>query len=333
VWGWRRSRGHDLQRRILALIAALLVAGPARAFVVEHLTPQAVNAVTFNEGVQYSRATLVGAQVLLSRARFSPGAIDGERGANTVRALVAFQAARGLDVSGELNQATWEKLVEAFAGPILRPYQITALDAKGPFVPEIPVQFEEQAKLKKLGYTGLREALAERFHMSEALLDALNPVARLDVGVTIMVPNVATSSLPAAERLEVNKSEKLVRVFGAGGALLAVFPASIGSLEKPAPSGSVTIKKVARGPSYTYQPRYAFAGVTADKPFRIPGGPNNPAGTVWIDFGRDGLGIHGTPDPENIGKTASHGCVRLTNWDAEALASAVKKGVTVDFVE
>jgi lipoprotein-anchoring transpeptidase ErfK/SrfK len=169
--------------------------------------------------------------------------------------------------------------------------------------------------------------------MSEALLDALNPGTTYEAGVTGVVANVATSSLPAAERVEVRKGEKLVRVFGAGGILLAAFPASIGSLEKPAPSGSLTIRKVARGPSYTYTPKYAFAGVVADKPFRIAGGPNNPAGTVWIDFGRNGLGIHGTPDPENIGKTASHGCVRLTNWDAEALASAVKKGVTVDFID
>jgi lipoprotein-anchoring transpeptidase ErfK/SrfK len=322
-----------LQRWILAVVAALLAAGPARAFVVEHLTPEAVNAVIFNEDARYNRTTLTGAQVLLSRARFSPGTIDGEWGANTARAVMAFQAARGLDTSGELDRATWDKLAETSAGPILRSYVITAFDAKGPFIPEIPARLEEQAKLKKLSYTSLREALAERFHMSEALLDALNPGVNFEAGVTIVVANVATSSLPAAERVEVRKGEKLVRVYGAGGALLAVFPASIGSIEKPAPSGSLTVRKVARGPSYTYKPRYAFAGVVADKPFRIAGGPNNPAGTVWIDFGRDGLGIHGTPDPEKIGKTASHGCVRLTNWDAEALASAVKKGVTVDFVD
>jgi lipoprotein-anchoring transpeptidase ErfK/SrfK len=322
-----------LQRCILAVIAALLTVGPARAFVVEHLTPAAVNAALFNEDVRYSRATLVGAQVLLSRARFSPGVIDGERGANTARAVMAFQAARSLDVSGELDQTTWEKLAETSAGPILRSYLITALDAKGPFVEQIPAQLEEQAKLKKLGYTGLREALAERFHMSEGLLDALNPGTVLGAGVTIVVANIASPNLPAAERVEVRKGEKLVRVFGAGGALLAAFPASIGSPEKPAPTGSVTIRKVARGPSYTYKPQYAFAGVMAEKPFRIAGGPNNPAGTVWIDFGRDGLGIHGTPDPENIGKTASQGCVRLTNWDAEALAGAVKKGTVVDFID
>jgi lipoprotein-anchoring transpeptidase ErfK/SrfK len=315
------------------VVAALLAAGSARAFVVERLTPEAVNAVVFTDEVRHARATLVSAQVLLSRSRFSPGAIDGERGANTVRAIMAFQAARGLDVSGELDQATWEKLAAAFPGPGLRSYRITAQDAKGPFVEEIPAQLEAQARLKKLGYTGPREALAERFHMSEALLTALNPDTPFEAGVTITVANVATTALPPAERIEVRKGEKLLRVFGAGGSLLAAFPASIGSLEKPAPSGSVTIRKVARGPSYTYSPKYAFPGVAAEKPFRIAGGPNNPAGTVWIDFGRDGLGIHGTPDPENIGKTASHGCVRLTNWDAEALASAVKKGVTVDFID
>ena len=169
--------------------------------------------------------------------------------------------------------------------------------------------------------------------MSEALLMALNPGTSFEVGANVTVANVATTSLPAAERIEVRKGEKLLRVFGADGSLLAAFPASVGSLEKPGPSGSMTIRKVARGPSYTYSPKYAFRGVAAEKPFRIAGGPNNPAGTVWIDFGRDGLGIHGTPDPDSIGETASHGCVRLTNWDAEALASAVRRGVVVDFVD
>ena len=112
---------------------------------------------------------------------------------------------------------------------------------------------------------------------------------------------------------------------------MATYPATIGSEEKPAPSGTLKVERIARNPDYTYNPKYAFKGVKADKPFTIKPGPNNPVGTVWIALSKEGYGIHGTPDPAKVGKTSSHGCVRLTNWDAEELAGTIEKGARVDF--
>jgi lipoprotein-anchoring transpeptidase ErfK/SrfK len=278
------------------------------------------------------------AGILLDRARFSPGAIDGRPGENLDKAIKAFQAAQGLQPSGNLDPDTWARLTQTSTDPAVIDYAITPEDAKGPFLDKIPPKMEEMEGLKRLSYTSAREELAEKFHMSEALLQALNPGKNFEeAGTQILVANVAAA--PAADkslkgkvaRIEINKAARALQAFDADGKLLAFYPASIGSEEKPAPSGTLEVRAVAENPTYTYNPEYQFKGVKTDRKFTIAAGPNNPVGAVWIDLSLKSYGIHGTPEPERVGKTYSHGCVRLTNWDVKQLASMVKKGTVVDF--
>jgi lipoprotein-anchoring transpeptidase ErfK/SrfK len=220
---------------------------------------------------------------------------------------------------------------------VVTTYTISARDVAGPFTEEIPENYEEKAKLERLDYTGPAQMLAERFHMDDALLRALNPGKALDqAGTVIVVANVTVK--PAALRgrigkIEVDKAEKSLRVLAPDGKLLAYYPASIGSEEKPAPSGTLKVERVAQHPSYTYNPAFRFKGVNAERELKIAPGPNNPVGVVWIALNQKTYGIHGTSEPEKVGKAASHGCVRLTNWDALALAGMVRKGTPVEFLE
>ena len=285
---------------------------------------------------------IVKAQVLLDRARFSPGAVDGRSGENFVGALRAFAGAQGLTASDELDRAVFEKLQATSADPVAMDYTITDEDVKGPFTP-IPAKMEEQADLDAMAYTTPREMLAERFHMQRDLLSALNPDKPFDKAGTVItvaaVPPLGTGKVkgppqdPRVARIEVDKDARRVQAFGEDGKLVATYPASIGSEEKPAPSGSFKVQGVAFDPWYTYDPKYRFKGVKSRKKFSIHPGPNNPVGVVWIDLSIPSYGIHGTPEPEKVGKTESHGCIRLTNWDARDLALHTKRGAKVDFVE
>ena len=283
------------------------------------------------------------AQVLLDRARFYPGAIDGRKGENYQHALSAFAMAQGLSATTELTQEVWDKLQATSDKPVVTDYTLTDADASGPYVERIPRKMEDQAELKDLGYTNAREMLAERFHMGRDLVSALNPGKPLDkAGTTIAVAAVDPMTLdkpkakdlpqdPKVERIEVDKGSRDVRAFGADGKLLGYYPASIGSSEKPAPSGDTKVKGVAFDPDYTYNPKYGFKGVKAQHKFTIQSGPNNPVGLVWIDLAIPSYGIHGTPEPEKVGKTESHGCIRLTNWNARDLAMHVARGAKVSF--
>ncbi len=288
---------------------------------------------------------VVKAQVLLDRAHFYPGAIDGRTGENYKRALSAFAVAQGLPATQSLNPEVWDKLQATSDKPVVTDYTITESDASGPYVERIPPKMEQQAELKTLGYTNAREMLAERFHMGRDLVSALNPGKSLDkAGTVIAVAAVEPMGTdkpkakdlpesPKVERIEVGKASRDVRAFGADGKLLAYYPASIGSSEKPAPSGDTKVKGVAFDPDYTYNPKYAFKGVKAQHKFTIQSGPNNPVGLVWIDLAIPSYGIHGTPEPEKVGKTESHGCIRLTNWNARDLAAHVTRGAEVVFKE
>lgn len=280
---------------------------------------------------------LVKTQVLLDRARFSPGVIDGHNGENLRNAIKAFEKERGLKPDGTLDDEFWAKLKETSSEPALIEYTIQDADVKGPFV-TVPDKLEDQARLDRLGYSGPDELLAEKFHMDVDLLKVLNPGKAFDrPGTSIVVTNVdaqpASENPEKAGKIEIVKSQHVLRVLDKGGAVVAVYPASIGSEEKPAPSGSHKVRAVAPNPNYTYNPDYAFKGVKAKEKFEIKPGPNNPVGSTWIDLSIESFGIHGTPEPEKVGKAYSQGCVRLTNWDVEELSKMVEKGTPVEFID
>ena len=272
------------------------------------------------------------AQILLDRTRFSPGIVDGLGGENTRQAIAAFEEANDLPVDGELDATVFDRLAAGDSRRVLTDYAITRADLAGPFIGTVPEDIAAMGRLETVGYADAREALAEKFHMSEALLDALNPGVDFGrAGQTIVVAATGPNPLQGeVARIVVDKAESAVRAFAADGRLLAFYPATIGSGDTPSPTGTHTVRAVAPRPNYTYDPSRVSYGDGGGKVV-VPPGPNNPVGSVWIDLSRDTYGIHGTPDPAEIGKTASSGCVRLTNWDAEQLAAAVKPGVEVRF--
>ncbi|GGL08444.1 L,D-transpeptidase family protein [Caulobacter rhizosphaerae] len=312
-----------------------VVAAPAVAPAAPSPLAQAVNAAAFDPAAttpQARQAYLTRAQVLLDRAHFSPGVIDGREGSNLTLAISAFQEARRLTVDGKLSPAVWDALV-ADAGPALTDYVITPEDVAGPFTPDIPKDdYEAMAKLPALGYGSPLEALAEKFHMDEPLLQALNPgVDFSQAGTTIIVAALGPDGLDGkVTRIEIDNARGVLKAYADGDKLLAVYPATVGSTERPAPVGEWAVNTVAPRPTYTYDPSRLTFGKPTGK-LTIKAGPNNPVGSTWIDLTKDTYGIHGTPDPKLVNKRASHGCVRLTNWDAAELGAAVQKGAKVVF--
>jgi len=273
-------------------------------------------------------------QIMLDRAHFSPGVIDGRMGDNTVYALREFEKRSGLAADGRLDQEVWNALSTSTPKALVS-YAVTEEDTKGPFVESIPKDYAAMAEMDSLPYTSVEELLGEKFHVDIELLKALNPGARLDhPGEKIIVPDVADVA-PEGEvtSIEIDKDQGVLRGYGPEGNVLVVYPASIGSEENPSPTGKMAVKGVARNPKYSYSPQKNFQQQGNVEPLTLPPGPNGPVGSIWIDLTKETYGIHGTADPELVGKTLSHGCVRLTNWDAEELGRLVKFGTEVSFRE
>ena len=316
------------------------------------LTSESINAAA-PQGTSRDPALIVKTEVLLDRDGFSPGEIDGKGGENFRKALGAFQQAKNLPASGKLDADTWNELVSVNTDPPLTSYTILQSDVVGPFDKHIPSDLEKKSELRGLSYKTPQEELAEKFHMSQDLLRRLNPQARFDhAGEQIVVTNVEPMALhdsrdtvqavpprkqnrknASVATIVAEKASRDLRAYDKDGKLLGFYPATIGSSEKPAPSGSFEVRRVAYNPDYHYNPKFAWKGVKAKEPLTIKPGPNNPVGLVWIDLTAPSYGIHGTPEPNKIGKTESHGCIRLTNWDALDLAGMVHKGTVVKFVD
>ena len=272
-------------------------------------------------------------QVLLDRAHFSPGEIDGKFGDNAKKALRAYREAQQLPGSDDVGDNVWKKLAVDDRA-VLKTVTIEQGDVAGPFLSKLPAKMEDMKDLPRLAFGSVREGLAEKFHMSEGLLADLNPGRHFDrTGESLVVVDTGDDQNPMkADRVAVDKNLQTVRLFDKSSSLIGFYPATVGSKEKPSPTGTLKVTEIDRNPIYRYNPAYHFKGVHSKKPFTIKPGPNNPVGSIWINLSAEGYGIHGTPFPGGISKAELHGCVRLTNRDAERVAERVSKGTIVTFI-
>lgn len=280
-----------------------------------------------------ARQDVAALQVLLDRAGASPGVVDGRFGSNVDKALAAYNEITGSNLRST-DVVGIQAALEQSGGDAFASYNITPEDAAGPYVASVPEDYSQKAQLDRLSYTSVTEALAERFHMDENYLKALNPEANFNrPGTIIKVVNFGRLVAKPVASIIADKGKKQVRAYDASGKLIAAYPATIGSADTPSPTGTHAVSRVALDPNYTYNPNINFKQGENNKILTIPPGPNGPVGSVWIALDKPTYGIHGTPDPSKIGKTESHGCVRLTNWDARELAKIVSPGVTVEFID
>ncbi len=341
-----------MRRGLAGLIGVVaIVAGSAAIGQAQTAAPKAAA-----KGPALSR-DILHVQVILDSLGFSPGILDGREGQSLTAALKGFQISRQLPVTGKIDARTLSALHEHRAIRPTRILRLTPEMLSGPYIRPFPKDPVAQSKLKTLGYRSAMEKLAEMYHTTPEVLIELNtPDTRLTPGVPVQFPGVVPASRdyaadikpewrktltdlnvsavqPKAGRIVVDKSDKVLRVFGKDGKLVAQFSASMGSTNDPLPIGSWKINGVAPNPDFHYNPKL-FWDVSDKKPDALlPPGPNNPVGVVWMDLSKEHYGIHGTPEPQNIGRTQSHGCIRLTNWDAARLALMVEPGTVAVFQE
>lgn len=330
----RIERGHHTMDAIQTLlmiaaatIAAAITFGKAKA---EPMDPAAVNTAVFSgEQLPEGQSPLaVRLQILLDRAGASPGVIDGYSGENVEKAIRGFEQVNKIPADGLIDPMVWDTL-QAMGSDVIVSYTITDEDASG-LSAELPTDYAELAKLDKLGFTSVKEKLAERFHMDEDLLSDLNTGAQFVAGETIAVADPGSDQQAEVASLVADKSEARLLAYDDTQTLIAIYPVTIGSSTTPSPTGTHTVNGVAIDPTYSYNPENFVQGDNTE-PLTLPPGPNGPVGDVWIDLSEPTYGIHGTADPSRIDKTSSHGCVRMTNWDARELAHMVSEGVTVEF--
>jgi len=318
---------------ILALAAADTAGaakGRAGAPVARSLTANEIEAPTKTDAVGPGATgpRVVRAQILLARAGFSPGEVDGVYGDDFGIAVKGYQENRGLMPTGTIDAEMW-RLLDSDAGPLLSTYTITRADEKGPFRPA-PADVQEKAKMKWLGFETPEEELGERFHSSPKLLAELNPGKELGTaGERITVPNVRRAAVRLALRVVVSKSKRTVTAFGAGDKELAQYPATIGGTHDPLPIGHWIVTRVVHYPWFNYDPEHFWNANPAQAKAMLPPGPNSPAGVAWIGISKEHYGIHGTPDPGHIRHGESAGCIRMTNWDVDELSRMVRRGTPV----
>ncbi|MCU6452529.1 L,D-transpeptidase [Sphingomonas sp. A2-49] len=294
-------------------------------------------------------------QVILDALGFGPGVLDGKGGQSLTAALKGFQEAKGLPRTGKPDAATLRALYPYRAKRPTARFTLTREALAGPYYNPLPKDYAEQAKLPSLGYATPMEKLAEMFHTQPAVLIALNsPTTRLKVGNTIVVPNALPASRdydaklpdhwrqtlgmlnvdatqPVADHIVVDKSDGVLRVLDKDDRLIAQFSATMGSEHDPLPLGTWKIYGADYNPKFHYNPALFWDAKKGDDKELLPPGPNGPVGVVWLDLSKEHYGIHGTPHPELIGRTESHGCIRLTNWDVARLAQMVRPGTKAVF--
>jgi lipoprotein-anchoring transpeptidase ErfK/SrfK len=327
------------QQRAAAAANVKFVAGVKESF--KGLDVNAINNAPVSVPIQgdVSGPSVLKTQVYLDRNNFSVGALDGRWGRNTGIALWWYQRSRGLPATGAVDEATFRALAgDAGSVPALTTYQITAEDLEGPFT-KIPDDVYDQEKLDCLCYETAKEKLAERFHTTEEFLDVLNPdrdFGALKAGDSLNVPNVrpaVTQDRPDIARVVVSIAGNTFNAFDSAGNLIFHAPTTLGSKFDPSPNETTTVKKVAHDPHFHYQPKLFHEVPDTEPEANLKPGPNSPVGVVWIALSKPHFGIHGTSSPDTIGYASSHGCVRLTNWDAKEVGHRISPNVNVEFVD
>ena len=301
---------------------------PTIKYTTENLPMEAqkVNSATWKQGMKRNRDTTTKLQALLNWHQNGVGAVDGYWGKNSRKAMQAFQMANGLAVTDTLNIETWQALTKndkLMAQPVLVNYQLTDADINIKTT-VIPAGAEAKAKLEGMYYETVIEGLAEKFHISESYLKALNPNAKFAVGETITVYNPGNPNIKPVSRAVADKTTETLYAYDDKGILVASYPTTVGSTATPSPTGTHTVAVKVHEPNYTYTAENGSKSI-------LPPGPNNPVGSVWIGLSKPSYGIHGSPDPARISRQASAGCIRLTNWDALALLGVIQSGATVEF--
>lgn len=276
--------------------------------------------------------TIIAIQARLDRMNLSCGCIDGKFGAKT-------GLAAGLWMKGAATNVPANVLADALGSEegIFTNHVVAA--RSGVALTLIPASWAGKAALPAMGFESVLEEVAERYHSSRDAIRRLNPGAPWPdppAGTALKVPNPFPAAAVRAASLNISLARKTVFVLDASGSVAACFPCTIAARAEKRPVGMLKVVAIIANPNYTFDPAL-FAGdpeaATMTSKAIIAPGPNNPVGTVWIGLDRPGYGIHGTPDPESIGKAASHGCFRLANWNAEKLLGMVKIGTPVMITE